>query len=100
LIALLGGSFLEPNPWAWLFGAGIGTNIGASIIWGFLAGLLGVFVGRKLKAVWAHLRSHTEHQSRMIEEIHHLAHTGRKHPRVVAREKAGEPPTPKRENVG
>ncbi|MFZ1925301.1 MAG: hypothetical protein WAU42_04060 [Solirubrobacteraceae bacterium] len=98
VVAIWGGSFLEPSPWQWMFGAGIGTNIGASIIWGFAAGLLGMFVARKVKAAWAHLRAHQEHQSRLVEEMHHLAHTGKEHPRVRARRDAGEHPTPERKD--
>ncbi len=42
-----------------------------------------------------HVLSHVVHASRMIEEIHHLAHTGEEHPRVAARRIAGESLTPK-----
>jgi hypothetical protein len=47
------------------------------------------FADRKL----AVLRSHAEHQSRLVEEMHHLAHTGKEHPRVIARRKGGDHPT-------
>jgi hypothetical protein len=61
-LAVLGGGFLEDShghfaPLEYLFGSGLGTNIGASIIWGFLAGLLGVFIARKLRRAWARLHS-------------------------------------------
>lgn len=34
------------------------------------------------------------HSSMLIEEMHHLAHTGEEHPRVQARRAAGNHPTP------
>ena len=101
VLAIFGGSFLEPNAGQWLFGAGIGTNIGASIIWGFLAGLLGMWVARHLKAIWGKVRehhrvmeAHADHQTKLIEEQHFLAHHGVPHPRVQERLDRGEHRTP------
>jgi hypothetical protein len=80
VIAVLGGNFLEPNPFTYFFGTGIGTNLGASIVWGFLAGLLGMFVARKVKAAWARLHAkidahHDELHSRLdAHEEMHRAH--------------------------
>lgn len=42
----------------------------------------------------AELLEHHEHQSQLIEEMHHLAHTSEEHPRVLARREAGLGPTP------
>lgn len=69
--AVFGGSFLEPNAWAWAFGPGIGTNLGASVLWGFGAGLLGYVVQRKVRAEWqAHKRRTEAHNAWMA---HHTA---------------------------
>jgi hypothetical protein len=37
---------------------------------------------------------HQEHQTRLMEEVHYLAHTGKSHPRVDNRIKAKKPITP------
>lgn len=50
---------------------------------------------RPLKHILAHVRHHTM----LLEEVHHLAHTGKPHPRVQARIDAGEPPTPRRDHA-
>jgi hypothetical protein len=42
------------------------------------------------------MQAHAEHQSQMVEEMHHLAHTGKNHPRVLARLKAGNGHTPEK----
>lgn len=82
--------FHEPY---WLLNNGIGQNLVANPVWLIIGGFIFGTLARKAYRI---LLSHHEHQSRMIEEIHHLAHTGDKHPRVIAREKAGEQPTPVR----
>lgn len=82
---LFGGSFLEPTPWDWLFGAGIGTNIGASIIWGFLAGFVGYLVAKRLKQAWRGLHAKLDRHRELTEELHYLAHHGEPHPRVARR---------------
>lgn len=94
MIAIFGGSFLEPNPWAWAFGNGIGTNIGASIIWVILAGIavtllwpplrrrIHRFLDRKLAPLHEHLaviRAHAEHQTRIAED-HYEKAFGDPHP--------------------
>jgi hypothetical protein len=57
VFAIWGGSFLEPDPFNYFFGYGIATNIGASLLWGFIAGFIGYFVARKVKAAWARLHA-------------------------------------------
>lgn len=53
----------------WLFGGGIGTNIGASIIWGLIAGFIGYFIARAVRQAWVQLHNR-------IDELHvrHDAH--------------------------
>ena len=82
--------FNEPY---WLLNNGIGQNLVANPVWLLIGGFI---FGTLAKKAYRILLSHHEHQSRMIEEIHYLAHTGGKHPRVIAREEAAEHPTPKR----
>jgi hypothetical protein len=62
-LGLLGGSFLEPNPLDYFFGAGIGVNIGASLVWGFIGGLIAYVVARHVKRAWAGLHAR-------IDELH------------------------------
>jgi hypothetical protein len=104
VIAVLGGNFLEPNPFTYFFGTGIGTNIGASIVWGFLAGLLGMFVARKVKAAWARLHSkidaHHKHQDEHnawvadhMAAIHRKVGLGEPEPHPHFDLPAGEPAT-------
>ena len=40
--------------------------------------------------------AHHRHTTMLLEEVHHLMHTGQEHPRVAARREAGEHPTPER----
>lgn len=40
------------------------------------------------------MERHMEHQTKLAEETHHLAHTGEMHPRVKARVEAGGHHTP------
>jgi hypothetical protein len=61
----------------------------AALLWPPTRRRLHRFADRKL----AVLRAHAEHQSKLVEEMHHLAHTGKEHPRVIARRAAGEHPT-------
>lgn len=85
--------FNEPY---WLLNNGIGQNLVANPVWLVIGGLIFGTLARKAYRV---LLSHHEHQSRMLEEIHHLAHTGKEHPRVTNRKDNGEDPTPKRREV-
>ena len=48
---------------------------------------------RPVKHALEHLQSHARHQTQLVEEMHHLAHTGKEHPRVIARREAGQHPT-------
>lgn len=68
--AVLGGGFLEPNPLDYLFGNGIGTNIGSSIIWGFLAGLIGIAVAKKIKREWSALHERLDRLHASHKELH------------------------------
>lgn len=43
--------------------------------------------------------SRHRHAQLMLEEMHHLMHTGEEHPRVKARRAAGEHPTPRRDDA-
>jgi hypothetical protein len=68
----------------YLFGSGIGTNIGASLIWGFAAGFIGYFIAKRVRRAWAHLhtridelharhdehRLHLNHISQRLDELH------------------------------
>jgi hypothetical protein len=63
-------SFLQPDPFNYFWGSGIGTNLGASVVWGFLAGLIGVFVARKVKAAWKRLHSKLDDHQDAIGELH------------------------------
>lgn len=79
----------------------IGPNLVASVITWAAAIVVGVliwpptrrrlhrFMDRKLVL----LHSHAAHQTRLVEEMHHLAHTGEPHPRVMERRAAGLEPT-------
>ncbi len=40
------------------------------------------------------IQKHAEHQTKLTEEMHHLAYTGKPHPRVKERLDAGEKHTP------
>jgi hypothetical protein len=83
----------------------VGPNIVASLItWAFvvIAGVLiwpptrrriHKFADTKLDSVHKKLDEHlehTKHQTMLMEEIHHKIHTGKDHPRVIARTKAKE----------
>ena len=75
LLAIWGGTFLDNqqghfDPLNWLFGAGIGPNVGSSLI------PIGLVVGYFWK-----VRPHIQR----VEELHHLAHFGEMHPRAVRR---------------
>lgn len=75
ILAIFGGTFLDNSsghfdPINYFFGAGIATNIGASLIWGFLAGLLGMVVARKVKAEWAKHVAHSEWMAVHLAALH------------------------------
>ena len=97
MLGLFGGSFLEPDPFTWLFGTGIGTNLGAALI-GVLAGVAWSKTRYwPLNLIHAKLDqglAHHKHAERMVEEIHHKMHTGTDHPRVAKRIADGGPATP------
>ena len=112
MLAIWGGGFLDNaqghfDPLNYFFGAGTATNLGASFAWVLLAGFTVYVVQKKVRAAWAAHKtraasnhadamSHHKHQTMLIEELHHLAHTGQPHPRVTARIKAGKLHTPPR----
>lgn len=80
VLAIWGGSFLEPSPWQWFFGAGIGTNIGASILWGLLAGFIGYFIAKKCRAAWTRLHSKLDaHQASLHARLDAHEELHRKH---------------------
>lgn len=79
----------------WLWGSGIGTNIGASIIWSVLVGCIGYFVAKRIRSAWRRMHAKLTRHQQLTEEIHHLLYAGKPHPRVQARVAAGEHPTPK-----
>jgi hypothetical protein len=60
----------------YLFGAGIGTNIGASLVWGSAAGFIGYFVARKVRAAFQRIHEHNEWSARQLARLH-LHVTGR-----------------------
>ncbi len=93
IFAIWGGSFLEPDPFNYFFGSGIGTNLGSSILWGFVAGLLGVFVGRKIKAEWAKHVAHNEWAARHLAGLYRK-HVGEPEPHPHFELPAGEPLRP------
>jgi len=68
------GAIFQPNVWDWLFGAGIGTNLGATIVVALCSAPAIVRAVRRFR-----------HHMHLTEELHHLAHTGIVHPRARAR---------------
>lgn len=78
----------------WMFGGGIGTNLGATII----VVAAGVWKVRKMwrthRAHQAKMLTHARHQTALLEEIHHKTTTGEDHPRVTTRLARGLPSTP------
>jgi len=70
VLAVWGGGFLEPDPFNYFFGNGIATNIGASVLWGFAAGLLGLWVAKKVKTAWARHKAHQEWEANVLATIH------------------------------
>lgn len=54
----------------WLFGGGIGTNIGASLIWGLTAGVVGYLLARKLRAAWVRLHVRHDEQAQSLKSLH------------------------------
>jgi hypothetical protein len=64
----------------------------AVLLWPPTRRRLHQFADRKLAA----LHTKLDHNRLLSEEIHHKLHTGKDHPRVVARMAAGEHPTPPR----
>ena len=84
-------TFLQPDALNYFFGSGIGTNIGASIVWGFLAGLNGLFIARKIKAAWARLHGKIDaHNKRQHEHNEWMAQTQA----ALHREATGHEPPP------
>ncbi len=84
----------QPTVWDWLFGNGIGTNLGASLIWVYVAGVSATFLwpparrgfirfmDRKIAPLHTHIvaiRLHAQHQSRIAED-HYQRAFGEKHP--------------------
>jgi hypothetical protein len=73
----------QPNILSYLFGVGIGTNLGASIVWGGIALIAGYTFARvKVLPAWrAHTRSVTaihdrlDHHERMLTAIHEQGKT-------------------------
>lgn len=57
-------AIFQPTPLDWLFGGGIGTNIGASVFWAIAAGGVGYWLRGHIKRLHIHLdklhRSHAE----------------------------------------
>lgn len=79
----MGQGIFQPTIWEWLFGPGIGTNLGASLVWVFVAGVVTALVYPPLRA-WcereaAFARAHLEHQTRIAEDTYHRAF-GERHP--------------------
>jgi hypothetical protein len=72
------------EPW---YHGNIYGNMWAWILCGALAAM---WIRAKFIAVHNKLREHKH----MLEEIHHKVHTGKDHPRVVARLSSGKHPTP------
>jgi hypothetical protein len=73
--------FAQPGqPW---YQAAVWGNVVAIAPCGIIAFLWGRAVERR------HLL-HLKHGNMLLEELHHLAHTGEPHPRVTARLAAGE----------
>jgi hypothetical protein len=75
----MGAGIFGPSLLDWLFGGGIGTNIGASIVWGLAAGFAGYFLARKVRRAWERLHSkldrhaslHDEHAAKLDHLIAH-----------------------------
>jgi hypothetical protein len=63
----------QPDPLNYLFGAGIGTNVGASIFWGIVAGAFGYWLRGHIRQIHAKLnRLHRSHQA-LHEKLDRLA---------------------------
>jgi hypothetical protein len=66
-------AIFQPDPLNYLFGAGIGTNIGASIFWAFVAGGAGYWLKGHLGRIHAKLdRLHASHKA-LHEKLDALA---------------------------
>jgi H+/gluconate symporter-like permease len=74
-------AIFQPTFLQWTFGAGIGTNVGASILWGFLAGIIGYFFAKFLRREFQKLhakieehgakqREHNQWAANTLAEIH------------------------------
>lgn len=79
----MGQGIFQPSVWEWLFGPGIGTNLGASLVWVFIAGVATAFLYPPLRA-WIEreshfVRAHLEHQTQIAQD-HFEDATGRRHP--------------------
>jgi hypothetical protein len=59
-------ALFQPTVWSWLFGAGIGTNLGASVICGVFGFAAGFAAGRGL---WKKIRAHHQWQARQTATL-------------------------------
>jgi ABC-type nickel/cobalt efflux system permease component RcnA len=95
-----GTGIFQPNALDWFFGSGIGTNLGASLIWVAIAGVAATILWPPLRhwfeweAEKVHSRlkviqAHAEHQTRIAED-HFKATTGHAHPHAGRMDHLGD----------
>jgi len=80
---LLHSSIFQPTPLDWLFGSGIGTNLGASLLWG----CIGFFLGTRVKRHLDVLHAHNEWVAGVLTKLHraHFDEEPPEHPRYRGR---------------